>query len=56
MEWLAEHLPNALVNVMDQYRPMHRAFEHDDVCRDLKREEYLEVKNHAEDLGLHLVD
>lgn len=56
LDWLVEHLPNALVNVMDQYRPTHRAFEHDDVCRDLKREEYLEVRNHAEDLGLHLVD
>jgi putative pyruvate formate lyase activating enzyme len=54
LDWLSENVPNALVNVMDQYRPMHRACEHRDICRGLKSEEYELVRDHAEALGLRL--
>lgn len=54
LEWIAKNVPNALVNVMDQYRPMHRACEHSDIDRGLKHSEYESVRGHAEDLGLRL--
>ncbi|MDD1767921.1 MAG: radical SAM protein [Methanomassiliicoccales archaeon] len=55
MNWLSKNTPEALVNVMDQYRPMHRAFEHEDISRGVRDEEYERVRDHAESLGLRLV-
>jgi putative pyruvate formate lyase activating enzyme len=55
LDWLSENVPNALVNVMDQYRPMHRACEYGEISRGLKGEEYELVRDHAEALGLRLV-
>jgi putative pyruvate formate lyase activating enzyme len=55
LNWISENLPNALVNVMDQYRPMHRAFEHDEISKGLKAGEYERVRDHAESLGLRSV-
>ncbi len=55
MNWLSENTPGALVNVMDQYRPMHRAFDHEDISRGIREEEYLRVRDRAESVGLRLV-
>jgi len=55
LEWLSESLPNALVNVMAQYRPMHRAKDFPDIAVPLRWEEYIQAREWAEDLGLHLV-
>jgi putative pyruvate formate lyase activating enzyme len=55
LKWIAENIPSALVNVMDQYRPMHRAFEHRDINRLLKPSEFEEAYAFARELNLHLV-
>jgi putative pyruvate formate lyase activating enzyme len=55
LDWLADNVPSALVNVMAQYRPVYRAKEHRDISRNLRNDEYLAALNHARDLGLHLV-
>lgn len=55
LEWLADNMPGALVNVMAQYRPVYRAKEHKDISRHLRNDEYLAVLSRARDLDLHLV-
>ncbi|MDH7508100.1 MAG: radical SAM protein [Methanomassiliicoccales archaeon] len=55
LKWIAENIPSALVNVMDQYRPVHRAFEHRDINRPLKPSEFQEAYDLAQELNLHLV-
>jgi putative pyruvate formate lyase activating enzyme len=56
MDWLAEHVPGATVNVMDQYRPCYQAGEHPGIDRRITREEYRRVIEHAHRLGLTLVE
>ncbi len=56
MDWLAEHVPEAAVNIMDQYRPCYRASEHPGIDRRITREEYRRVVDHARQLGLELVE
>ena len=56
LEWVAENLPGAAVNVMGQYRPTHRAFEHQDIARPLRRAEYEAALAKAVELDLCLVN
>jgi len=56
LEWLSENLGGAVVNVMAQYRPMHRAMEHEDIAVPLRMEEYLRAKERALEVGLRLID
>ena len=55
IDWLAENLPGAAVNLMDQYRPEHRAYEHPELHRPLSREEHMRALEHARDRGLFLI-
>jgi putative pyruvate formate lyase activating enzyme len=55
MDWIADNLSNAAVNIMSQYRPEYKAYEHKDVQRSVSIEEFLEVKDYAEELKIHLV-
>ena len=57
LEWIARHLKDrVLVNVMDQYRPMHRVARHPkrwpEIARPLTRREAEEAYRLAEELGL----
>ena len=54
LEWIAENMPDAVVNVMAQYRPEHRAHEFDDISRPISPKEYAAAVKIAEDLGLNL--
>lgn len=57
MAWIAEHLPkDTFVNIMAQYRPLHRAFDYPEIARRITREEYQEVVRMARDLGLENLD
>ncbi len=57
IEWIAENLPkDTYLNIMSQYRPMHRAHEFPDISRRLTREEYREVVERAKELGLTNLD
>ncbi len=53
LSFIAEHLPNALVNIMGQYKPEYRANEQKDISRSVTAEEVTQVKEYAEKLGIH---
>ncbi|MDD1770573.1 MAG: radical SAM protein [Methanomassiliicoccales archaeon] len=55
LEWLAENLPGALVNVMDQYRPMHRAESFPELRGPVPRKDYEAAVALARKLKLSLV-
>jgi len=53
LEWIRENIgKNANINIMGQYRPCFKAKEFDELLYPLSKEEYSEVINHAENLGL----
>ena len=55
--WIAQHLPkDTYVNIMSQYRPMYKASEYPDISRRLRRREYNEVVEYAEEVGLTNLD
>jgi putative pyruvate formate lyase activating enzyme len=55
MEYIANNLPNAVVNIMAQYRPDYKAFEYRDIARMVLPDEVLQVKEYAEKLGIHQI-
>lgn len=44
------------VNIMDQYRPCHRALEYDNINRPLQADEYQQALALAKEYGLHRLD
>ncbi|MCI0497561.1 MAG: radical SAM protein [Thermoplasmata archaeon] len=50
IDWIADNLQNARVNIMDQYRPEWRAREAEGLDRRLKPEEFGEVMRHAREV------
>jgi putative pyruvate formate lyase activating enzyme len=56
LRFIAEEVsPQTSVNVMDQYRPMHRAGEQPDIARPVTAEEFGAVRGFARELGLNLL-
>lgn len=56
LRWIAEELSaDTYLNVMAQYRPMHRAHEYPEISGPLPPGEYRQVRTYAESLGLNLV-
>ncbi|KYK21178.1 radical SAM protein [Thermoplasmatales archaeon SG8-52-4] len=55
MDWIADNLSNAVVNIMSQYRPEYKAYEYQDIQRSVSIDEFLEVKDYADELKIHLV-
>ena len=57
MKWIATYLPkNTYVNIMSQYRPTYKPFDHEKINRRITRTEYLTVVNAAKDAGLTNLD
>lgn len=56
LEWIAENIPHALVNIMEQYRPEHLVAKYPDkwpdIARRPTRDEMLEAYKYAEKLGI----
>ena len=56
LEWCAKNVPNALVNIMGQYRPMHKVRKHRDKYAEINRgitfEELTSARDRAEELGI----
>jgi putative pyruvate formate lyase activating enzyme len=48
--------PETYVNIMDQYRPCHRAFQYDRISKPLLPEEYEQALSLARECGLHRLD
>ena len=55
IDYIAKALPNAVVNIMTQYRPEYIAYDYKDIARSLTPEEILQVTNYAENRGIHLI-
>ncbi len=56
LEFIARNLStDSYVNIMAQYHPCHLAFQFPELNRRITNSELHEVKNYAEELGLHLV-
>lgn len=57
MAWIAEHLPkDTYVNIMAQYTPAHKAYDYPEISRRITGEEYNEVVDQAEAVGLTNLD
>ena len=55
LKWISKNTPQALVNIMAQYRPEYRAYEYDDISRPLKMSEHGEALEIARELGLNFI-
>ena len=55
LEWISNEIPEVAVNLMDQYRPEYRAYEYADLRRSILKEEYIQVKDFAEKLKIHVI-
>ena len=53
MKWISDNLPDAVVNIMAQYRPEYHAYDYEDVSRSISTEEFLRVKEYANKLNIH---
>ena len=57
LDWIAENLPkDTYVNIMAQYNPYHRAYDFPKIARRITGEEYRQVVDHAQGLGLTNLD
>ncbi|HHF58571.1 MAG TPA: radical SAM protein [Thermoplasmatales archaeon] len=55
LRWISKNTPQALVNIMAQYRPEYKAYEYDDISRPLKMSEHGEALEIAKELGLNFI-
>ena len=53
MRLIADNLPNAVVNIMAQYRPEYQAYDYKDISRPASQDEFLRVKEYANKLKIH---
>jgi putative pyruvate formate lyase activating enzyme len=57
IQWIAENLPkDTYFNLMSQYRPVYKAFQHPEISRKITREEYAEAVGWARSAGLTNLD
>ena len=52
LSWIAENLPNAVVNIMGQFRPEFHAFQYSEINRTPTIDEMQEVRQFASDLQI----
>ena len=52
LDYIAKELPNAVVNLMGQYRPQFHAFKYSDINRRPTSQEMQEIRNYADKLGI----
>ena len=57
LKWIADNLDNSRVrvNIMDQYHPDFKAYEHDELTRPLELSEFVQAVSYGRDLGLNIV-
>ena len=56
LEWIAKNIKDkCIVNIMNQYRPEFKAFEHIDINRSITQEEFKEVVDYAKKLDLNFI-
>jgi putative pyruvate formate lyase activating enzyme len=55
MDWIIKNIPNSVVNIMAQYRPEYNAYKFKDISRSISTNEFNEVKNYANKIGLNQI-
>lgn len=55
IDWISEHTPEVLVNIMGQYHPAYHADEYQEISRPILSDEIQEVKAYAKRNGLFLL-
>ena len=55
LKWIADNIPNATVNIMDQYYPTYKAYEYDEINRRITMQEYEDVIKYAKELGINII-
>lgn len=55
LEWIKEHVPQAGINIMQQYRPTYQAVNYQDINQPLTEEEFDKVLQKAQSLHLNLL-
>ncbi len=55
VEWLADHMPGAVVNIMAQYHPAHQAWGYPELRDTISLREHREVLEMAKSKGLELI-
>ena len=55
INYIAENLPDTVVNIMPQYRPEYLANEYKEISRPPSPHEVMQVKEYAETLGIHQI-
>lgn len=55
LEWIHDHIPNAIVNIMDQYRPSYKANNYPGLQTPLSNQERKKVISKAKQLDLTLI-
>lgn len=53
MEWISDNIPDAVVNIMNQYYPTYMAC--DEIGRRVTSEEYEAVRRYAERIGINVI-
>jgi putative pyruvate formate lyase activating enzyme len=56
LHWIKENIPEAVINIMPQYRPCYHAFDYKEIAELASKEEYLAIRDSAETLRLFLVE
>lgn len=54
LKWIKNNRPDALVNIMDQYRPEYMAGKYPGIDRRINPSEYLEAIKYAKNIGLNI--
>jgi putative pyruvate formate lyase activating enzyme len=53
IKWISENLPNATVNIMAQYRPEYKAYDHNDISKPVSFDKVLQAREYANELNIH---
>jgi putative pyruvate formate lyase activating enzyme len=53
LRWIHEYIPESAVNIMPQYHPVYQAEDYEDINRVVHDEEFSQVKERAQQLGLY---
>lgn len=55
LDWLARNVPEASINIMDQYRPVYRASEYPELRTGVPEKDFAGAMERARELGLRLL-
>lgn len=56
LDWIADNLPDAVLNLMAQYHPDYISYKFPEINRRLETEEYLEAYRYAKELNIKMID